>query len=571
MNRNIFIPTFLSIFLMLFASCETLRIDEQIEKEPVILSFTPKAAPIGATVLVEGQYLNDVIKAEIGGVEVEIKEKVSNTKMYIKVVQGVKSGKLALTNNVGKGESEDVFTCSFAVPQVYGNLLQESVLMGENILIPGKNLNSVIEVLFTADGYSEPHKASLINQEDDELVVKVPYVEKSKSFITLVYFDGSENVSTELSSAPNIEVIRNEPSFDAYTFTKTAVGRSLVLTGTYLNNIEKVLVGEHEAVFFAEPRKLTFTIPAGDFKDGETVVAIKIVYFDGNEQEVLADNFVVFVPYVKYWEGMQIVCQGRTEASSFASFFSPENGKIYENAKWKTDLDPIAIKYANSQWGSSNTPKAGVVKDEDYNSVLPYFFFSAVSGNVIQLNSPANSNSQLKNFYINAVNPEGTASNDNRVPGGNTTMPGTPILAFRYLNPASSDANETALIDKVLKGEIENINEDLFPIDIDAKTIAGISVSSMSGGIKSSSWCDHQTASLTNNLGYEANAVFMVAYYHNNSFVKDNPTTGIKRLGFLHVKTIDWMVYNASTPNYGSTTVTFNCYWQKYDYNYEKL
>ena len=207
-----------------------------------------------------------------------------------------------------------------------------------------------------------------------------------------------------------------------------------------------------------------------------------------------------------------------------------------------------------------------MVSDEDYYSVLPYFFFSSVSGNVLQLNGPANSNGQLKNFYIGFTNAEGTATNDNRVPGANSSIPGTPIVTFRYLNPGN--ATEKELIDKVLADQIEKIDEVTFPIDVTNSTIAGISVTGMSGGIKSSSFCDHQTANLVDEAGYKLDAVFIVAYYNNYGYNPEQRAANIRRLGLLHVKQIDWGVISTK---FGASVVTFDCYWQKYDYDYSKL
>ena len=555
------ILTFAVIFTAV--SCEELSVNEVAVNAPVITSFTPQSAPVGAEIIVTGEYLHNVSSAFIGEVKVDIVQKVSNKRLTIVVGQDVTSGKISLVNESGRGSSEVSFTCSYAVPEISANLLQADAEMGSDMLISGKWMNSVKSVIFTAKGYETGHVAEIKTRNDDEIVVRVPYVEQSDAFITLTYYDGTNEVATSLESAPTINVIRYVPQIDSYQFARTAVGKSISLTGSYLNNIDKVFVGEFEAPVFKEPSKLTFTIPAGDFEDGETEVVLKAMYFDCNETIVLKNDFIVYVPFVKYWENVKTYCQGRFAESAFTSFFSPETGIAYENAKWKTVLDPIALKYSNTQWGSGNLPKPGVVSDEEYDSVVPYFFFSAVSGNVLQLNSPANSNSQLKNFYIDAT---GTPANDYRVPGGGTTLPGTPILTFRYLDPAN--ATENALREKVMKGEIENINEELFPINVTDNTIAGIGMTSAKGGTKSSDWCTRQTSSLVDELGYKADAVFLVAYYSNCGYSKETPAANIKRLGFLHVTTIDWV--NASN-DYRNSSVNFNCYWQKYDYDYTKL
>ncbi|MBP5521274.1 MAG: DNA-binding protein [Bacteroidales bacterium] len=555
-----------SIAILAAYGCDRVHVDEVTFTAPVVEAFTPASAPVGAEVRVTGKSLNNVTEAYIGSVKVDIMEKVSDTRLSIKVANGVTSGKIKLVNNVGEGLSETDFRCTFAVPSIAASLLQAEAEMGDEVLISGTNLNAVTSVVFTAEGQSKGHQAEIVVASEEEVVVKVPYVEDAIAKITFGYFDGTGEAFTSLSEAPSIKVIRYVPTFNAFTLDRTPVGKSIVLTGSYLNNIDKIMVGDFEAPLFKDAGQITFTVPAGNFEDGETTVPLTAWYFDNNESIVLSDAFVVYVPFVRYWENVRTWAQGRTEANEYVSFFSPETGIAYENAKWKDVLDPVALKHNGDQWVAANTPKPGVVTDEEYNSVLPYFFFSAVSGNVLQINSPANSNSQLKNFYISFA---GTPANDYRVPGSNNNLPGTPILAFRYLNPSSSVEAETALVQKVLSGKLDNINEALFPIDVAASTVAGISVASFAGAIKSDKWCDHQTAELKDDAGYKTDAVFLVAYYANNGFEKEQPAKNILRLGILHVTGIDWGVYNNS--NFGSTRITFNCYWQKYDYDYSKI
>ena len=59
-------------------SCEQLSLNEVPANEPVITSFTPQSAPIGAEIIVTGEYLHNVTAAYIGDVQVDITQKVSN-------------------------------------------------------------------------------------------------------------------------------------------------------------------------------------------------------------------------------------------------------------------------------------------------------------------------------------------------------------------------------------------------------------------------------------------------------------------------------------------------------------
>ncbi len=54
--------------------------------------------------------------------------------------------------------------------------------------------------------------------------------------------------------------------------------------------------------------------------------------------------------------------------------------------------------------------------------------------------------------------------------------------------------------------------------------------------------------------------------------LSDNPAANVRRIGFLHIRTVNFRVVKSSSnvPPSGSD-VTFNCYWQKYDYDYSKL
>lgn len=560
-----------AVGILLAAGCDRTYVDEVVKQAPVIESFTPASAPVGTEIIVTGQHLSGVTKAYIGDQEMVIREKVSDTRLSIVAGANGRDGRIALVNTVGRGESEGSFTYTYAVPTLTASLLQKSVVMGDRLLLSGSSLTAVEAVIFTAEGYDTGYEGEIFEQSASEIVVRVPYVENSSVRITLRYFDGETSVSTPLDEAPSIEVVRVVPAFDQpIVLGRTAVGKSVTLTGRNLDKIDRILVGDFEATLSKQPNSLTFTVPAGNFEDGDTTTRLVAEYFDGHESIVLSDAFVVYVPYVKFWENITTVCQGRSVESSFTSFFSPENGRIYANEKWKSELDPVAMAYNGSQWsGTGNQPTPGVVSDEDYNSVVPYFFFSAVSGNVLQLNSPANSNSQLKNFFINATNPDGTSSNDNRVPGSNASIPGTPILGFRYLNAANAD--EKALIDKVLGGQIDNIDEKSFPLSTTDQTCCGIGLTSVTGGVKSSTWCDNQTSELKDTENYPVDAVFLVFYYANNGYSKEQPAANVKRIGLLHVRTINFRIYSASTPNYGNSTVTFDIYWQKYDYDYSKL
>ena len=65
-------------------------------------------------------------------------------------------------------------------------------------------MNVVSAVLFTAEGGTEGNEAEIISQSENEIVVKVPYVESDKAIVTFKYFDGTKEVETSSSSAPQV-------------------------------------------------------------------------------------------------------------------------------------------------------------------------------------------------------------------------------------------------------------------------------------------------------------------------------------------------------------------------------
>lgn len=553
--------------LLFAASCDKTYVDEEVVSAPRIDTFSPASAPVGEEIVITGAFLNTVTRATIDGVEVPIVERVSDTRLSIVASADARSGRIALENPTGTGVSGSDFVYSYAAPQITAAILQASVDMGDQMLIAGRYLGAVEAVIFTAEGMTAGNEATIVSRTSEELVVKCPYVESDRARITLRYFNGTASVETSLEEAPAIEVKRYKPSFDAVTFERTAVGRSVTVTGSYLDKVDKILVGDFEAQLFKEHAKLTFTVPAGDFADGETETTLVASYFDGHESYTLADKFVVYVPFVKYWENMRVWGHGKT-AEQLACFFSPETGRVYANMDWRTALDPVAYQYQGNTCKETQIP---AVSADEYDSVPPYFYFYCNNSCVVSINSPASSAGLLKNFWV--TNASGDA---NRLPGANGNCWGTAVMGFRALK--ESNAADKELIDKVRAGQIENIDETLFPIDVEARTVAGIGVGSASAQLKDSEWADGLFGDKKSDvLNVKPDAVVLVLYYDHNGPAKDaenklNYASNVKRIGLLHITNVNFRIDQANSSKPASLSdYTFNIYWQKYDYDYSKV
>lgn len=545
--------------IILWTGCDSISMKEITVSAPQILSFSPESGSVGSEIVVTGEYLDDVVSATIGGEKVTILQKVSNGRLSLKVTSNAKTGKIVLSNSVGDGVSEADFTIEYPAPAISEAGIPTEVEMGNRLLLTGTHMNVVSAVLFTAEGYATGNEADILSQSENEILVKIPYVESNKASVTFKYFNGTSEVETPLESAPQMIVARYEPAVATSSYQAAQVGDIIVLNGTYLNKIDKVLLGDIECnVTLQNENELKFAVPSSEtYVDGDNTMILKIVYFDGREVRTLTDAFVVQVPFVYFWENKKVYAQGR-DVEELSSFFSPETGLVYANADWREKVDPISFKYQAATCSANNKP---AVSESEYNSVNPYFFFSGVNAGTLQINSPAGSSGQLKNFYT-----MNNSANDYRVTGANGNCYGTPVLTFLYLDPSKSEYK--ALVDEVKNGTLDKIDETTFPIDVDAKTCRGFSISSMKTSMNTDVW-----AAGIFEVGKEqkanVDAVLLVLYYNvagSTSNVADN----VKRIGLLHIKTVDFKMYN-NTKAPSSSSIEFDMYWQKHDYDYSKV
>lgn len=552
--------TLAALFACLFflCGCDSTSMKDVAISSPEVLSFSPESGSIGSDVIVTGEYLDDVVSATIGGGKVTILQKVSNQRLSLKVTDQARSGKIVLTNSIGEGVSEAEFTLEYPAPVVSQTGVPSEVEMGNNLLLSGSHMNVVSAVLFTAaEGGTAGNEAEIISQSETEIVVKVPYVESDKAIVTFKYFDGTKEVETSSSSAPKLTVKRYRPEITTTVFEPANVGDMVVLEGAYLNKIDKVLLGDIECTITLQTEtELKFVVPTSDsFKNGDNMVPLKISYFDGRETPTLTDEFIVRVAFVYYWENRTIHAQ----AGETSAFFSPETGRVYSNDVWSQEVDIIAAAGKNT----CKTANIPVVSETDYNSVNPYFFISGSSSKFnLAINSPANSNGQLKNFKTS-----GKAS----ITGGSSYY-GTPALSFAYLDPETNpDCAE--LVNNVKAGNIKKIDEITFPLDVEKKTCAGIKPS-VSAAPTTDAWAKDQFEAGVEKTNVTIDAVFLVFYYnvkgYDNKAADKNPVKDVKRIGLMYIKSADFKM-KGTEKDPSASSITFDMYWQKQDYDYSKV
>ncbi len=551
-----------TIFLTLIATvllvaCDKESMNSMVQSAPEIEAFYPESGSVGTEIVITGNYLDDVVSATIGGVQAELVEKVSNKQLTIRVPSGAQTGVITLANSLGETESESVFTMEYPAPTILTSSIPDELEMGNKLLISGENMNVISAVIFTADGVSEGHEAEIISQNTNEIVVKIPYVEKDDAVITFRYFDGSKDVETSKTTAPEVVIKRYQPVVSTTEFPVVNVGDVFILNGVYLNKIDKVTINGTECQITSQNEtELKFLVPTlADFVDGNNTTTLSIVYFDGVESQVVSDEFVIKVPFVLFWKDRTVYGQGR-DVPEMASFFSPETGVAYHNSLWRETIDPISYQYQASTCSANQKP---AVTAAEYNSVKPYFFFSGVSAGNLQINSPAGSTGQLKNFYY-----FNNSSNEYRVTGANGNCYGTPVLTFLYLNPATPE--HKAVIDMAANGTLEKIDEETFPINVDEKTCRGINIGSVANSLTQAVYAPG-VFTIGQAKDTDVDSYIMVFYYNHNGLDSNNKAANIRRIGLLHIKHINFVLYN-NTNAPSSSAITFDMYWMKHDYQH---
>ena len=277
-------------------------------------------------------------------------------------------------------------------------------------------------------------------------MVRVPLRRERQRAHHAALFRRRASVTTLLDEAPSIEVVRLVPKFDKpIVLERTAVGKSITLTGENLDKIDRILVGGFEAVVSKQPASLTFTVPAGNFQDGDTTTSLVAKYFDETKRLSLSEAFVVYVPFVKFWENITVWGHDK-ELSSMPATSRPKRVvsmlSRYGLLNWirsQPSIRPIPARQ----------PLTPNVTEEEYNSVVPYFFFYCNGSGNVNITAPANSAGILKNFCtrIRRANWSDGWSQRQLLRNPRACIP----------RPESSNATESALIEKVKNQTLEQI------------------------------------------------------------------------------------------------------------------
>jgi len=292
----------LMLIFVISSSCDAdIEVDQTVEEiesaTPIITSFSPSNVEILEEVLVEGEFLQFVDRATIGGIPTEIKSKISDTQILLRVNPAVISGTIVLINDLSRQGAENLeFTAtsteslsvSYPVPSVTSTIPNEATA-NDLLIIEGANLGVVSSVTFG----NVPGVISF--QENDVIVVTVPNPGTLDPVaINLTYNSNNGEIAQELSSSFLVNIPTPEPSNVPRIMTRDNI---VTIIGNNINFTTSVTVDGIEAGITTTTTELTFMVPA----DVQTGIA-EVIITDTEMRQTVYNIPYINGPYYEYYD-----------------------------------------------------------------------------------------------------------------------------------------------------------------------------------------------------------------------------------------------------------------------------
>lgn len=362
--KNIFISIFICAIVAFITSCnEQIKVTVEEKKAPVLNAFSPNEGKVGTEITVEGENLSNVNSVTIGGGKADIKYRIDNNKMVIKVTAESLSGKIKVINEIGESESAENFNITYATPEILS--IPQTFEVGSEILIEGNNLEVVSKITFGTDNI----EGEITYQSENEILVIVPNVDEAN--VRLVYFDGTSEQAVTPDNVP--EINKPEPIFDSFDTTEANEGTTIDFIGEKLNLIEKIIIGTHEIQKDQFTRHLeniiSVTVP--EVENDETGLQIKAIYYTDKEK-VISENFTI---------------------KNVLLYF-------YENISLGTQNSPLGVHFFNAVTGEAYSPCD--VKDNISENTNVYFY-TTWTGSKFCIGDPSSAANKVKNFKCEGV------------------------------------------------------------------------------------------------------------------------------------------------------------------------
>jgi hypothetical protein len=217
---------------------------------PAVTSFSPTEGRAGDTFTITGTGFSGVSAVTVGGGNVTY-EFVSDTQINATLTADAVTGKVAVTNVAGTGNSTADFTV-LTTPLITSFTPTEGPV-GKAVIINGKLLSQITGVTFGASAATAPTSVS-----DTLVVVNVP-VDATTGTITVTGANGTA------TSTEQFRVIQ-APQIADFTPKSGPVGTVVTITGSNFTDIDSVQFNGLDAASYtvaADGLSITATVPVG--------------------------------------------------------------------------------------------------------------------------------------------------------------------------------------------------------------------------------------------------------------------------------------------------------------------
>lgn len=422
-----FIYILLAASLMVACKPDT-NTPEPENQAPVITSFVPSEGGVGTEITIEGNNLTRVDSVWIGETLTPIQYRVSQHKLVARVISGVKSGPITVSNNAGRYTTQDIFTVHYLTPTV--DNYPTEVTVYDQVVLEGNNLQFVSAVLI------DNNPVSIIAQREKELVFQVPFHDdETPVTLRLSYFDGEQEQQFGPEGA-TLTIVKLKPLITSCPtgLTKYEPAR---IEGERLNLIDTLYIGTLRAdIRLQNETVIEFDVP-GNYFDGPFTAELKAIYY-GTKEMTLCPNFAVVSDpnEPRYNSYKDVVLSARVAyGGTEECFFDGEEGIVY-----------------------------GSCEVEDNMMGIDFFLYDNTG--FAQLYSPSNATNTLKNYKC-----EGTS-----ITAANPTAWDSFFQISTLTRPLNPDnATQKALIDAYEAGTIVQLDDILFE-GISAPSAKGIRI-----------------------------------------------------------------------------------------------
>jgi len=227
---------------------------------PVVASFTPAQAPVGANVTINGTGFDGTTNVSVGGAWA-VFQHVNDQQLVIQVPITAMSGAIAVVNGLGSGGSTAKF---YVTPQVL-SITPVTGAPGTVVTLTGYGLAGTQEVLF---GTNAAVPASFVVSSANQVQATVPLGSTSGSVTVTepappVAPATSATTTASLAGFVYTAGSYTVPVFNAFTPAQAATGTDVTVTGTGMSSVSGVTIGGVSCYFtLVDDTTLTVQVPA---------------------------------------------------------------------------------------------------------------------------------------------------------------------------------------------------------------------------------------------------------------------------------------------------------------------